>query len=179
MQLLNQLDIYLLMEKRSHWVGAGYGKGKNMLYIYIYIYIYMYSDSEIDGTVRNQWMLWNIQGNKALQLAIKNRSPIELIFHDIPRFPSYLVAFSEVLLWHVSWNTVDACEILHQLIHGLSPLFIGVLPSQVVQDFATIHSITIKWNQTLWDLPFFCVIKHGLLENPLWLSNCSHWTIHL
>ena len=40
---------------------------------------------------------------------------------------------------------MDGCEILHQLICGLSmfiPLFVGFQPSKVVQDFATIHSMS-------------------------------------
>jgi hypothetical protein len=65
-------------------------------------------------------------------------------------------------------NSVDGCEILHQSIDTKhSTIEKAFQPSQVVQDFATIHSITIKSNQTMRELPFFCVIKHGLLENPL------------
>ena len=48
---------------------------------------------------------------------------------------SHCVLLNVVLL---VWHTVDGCEILHQLIDGLSmfiPLFIGFQPSKVVQDF--------------------------------------------
>ena len=40
--------------------------------------------------------------------------------------------------------TVEGCEILHQLKTVVNiPLFIGFQPSKVMQDFATIHSMTL------------------------------------